>query len=91
MRAFGAMAFVSNSESGTVSVIDTATREVIKTLVSGAGPFFSVINPDGTKRYVSNSDDTTVTVIDIPSLTVSQTILDVSSYPFDLAFGPSPT
>ena len=32
-----------------LSVIDTATREVIKTLVTGDGSFFSAINPNGTK------------------------------------------
>jgi YVTN family beta-propeller protein len=61
-------------QSGTVSVIDTATREVITTLVTGDGSFFSVINPDGTKFYVSNSNETTVSVIDIPSLTVLDVI-----------------
>ena len=84
----GTLAFVSSSVSGTVSVIDTATREVIKTLVTGDGSFFSAINPDGTKFYVSNSNETTVSVIDIPSLTVLDVIPDVGSYPFDLAFGP---
>src|SRR5713101_679908 len=84
----GTLAFVSSSVSGTVSVIDTATRNVIKTLVTGSGSFFSVINPDGKKFYVSNSNDTTVSVIDIPSLTVLGEILDVGSYPFDMAFGP---
>jgi len=40
------------------------------------------------KLYVCNGGDTTVTVIDIPSLTVSDTIADVGSSPFDLKFGP---
>jgi YVTN family beta-propeller protein len=40
------------------------------------------------KLYVCNASDTTVTVIDIPSLTVSDTIADAGSAPFDLAFGP---
>ena len=84
----GTLAFVSSSVSGTVSVIDTATREVIQTLVTGNGSFFSVINPDGTKFYVSNSNDTTVSVVDISSLTVVDVIPDVGSYPFDMNFGP---
>ena len=40
------------------------------------------------KLYVCNTGDTTVTVSDIPSLTVSDTIANVGSGPFDLAFGP---
>ena len=73
---------------GLFSVIDTATRQVIKTLVTGAGPFFSVADPEGNKLYVSDSNDTTLTVIDIPSTTVLTAISDVGSSPFDLAFGP---
>jgi YVTN family beta-propeller protein len=37
---------------------------------------------------VSNARTTTVTVIDIPSLTVSATVPDVGSQPFDMTFGP---
>ena len=47
-----------------------------------------VFSPDGGDLYVCNSGDTTITVIDIPSLTVSTTIANVGSAPFDLAFGP---
>jgi YVTN family beta-propeller protein len=47
-----------------------------------------LISPNGKTRYVINASDTTITVIDIPSLTVSDTITDVGSAPFDLAFGP---
>ena len=45
-------------------------------------------SPDDMKLYVCNATDTTVTVIDIPSLTVSDTIANVGTAPFDLAFGP---
>ena len=84
----GTRAFVSNAGSGTVSVIDTATPpQIIGTLVTGAGPFFSVIDPQRNKLYVSDSRDTTVTVIDIPKLTVLLEIPNVGSQPFDLAFG----
>src|SRR6266567_1308407 len=87
----GDRVFVTNNKASSVSVIDTATREVITTLVTGDGSFFSAINPDATRFYVSNSNDTTVSVIDIPSLTVLEVIPDVGSYPFDMAFGTSPS
>ncbi len=83
----GTSAFVSNSKSGTVSVIDTETQLVTHTLPTGVGPFFSVINPEQNKLYVSDSRDTTVMVFDIPQLTTVKTIADVGSSPFDLAFG----
>jgi len=73
--------------------IDIGNHAVVNTLPVGAGPFFSVINPSATKLYVSNAQDTTVSVIDLASQTVSQTISNVGSQPFDLMFdGPqSPT
>ena len=86
----GTKAFVENGGSDTVSAIDAATHTVIATLPTGHNPFTMLASPDDMKLYVCNANDTstTVTVIDIPSLTVSATIADVGSAPFDLAFGP---
>lgn len=79
---------MSNAYSDTVSAINTATHTVIATLPTGRHPFIMLVSPDDTELYVSNSSDTTLTVIDIPSLTVTHTIANVGSAPFDLAFGP---
>ena len=84
----GTKAFVQNGYSDTVSAINTATHTVSATLPVGHHPWTILASPDDTKLYVCNSTDTTVTVIDIPSLTVSDTIANVGSAPFDLAFGP---
>jgi len=84
----GTKAFVQNGFSDTVSAIDTATHTVIATIPVGHRPWTILASPDDMKLYVCNGGDTTVTVIDIPSLTVSDTIADVGSSPFDLAFGP---
>jgi len=84
----GTKAFVQNGFSDTVSAIDTATHTVIATLPTGHQPWTMLASPDDMKLYVCNGGETTVTVIDIPSLTVSTTIADVGSAPFDLAFGP---
>jgi YVTN family beta-propeller protein len=75
-------------DSDTVSAINTATHTVIATIPVGHNPFTILASPDDTKLYVCNAGATTVTVIDIPSLTVSSTIANVGSAPFDLAFGP---
>jgi YVTN family beta-propeller protein len=91
----GAWAYVSNSNSQSLSIIDTGTHAVVKTLTVGAGPFFSVVDPSAAKLYVSNSADTTVSVIDLASQTILQTIQQVGSQPFDLLFdgpqSPAPT
>jgi YVTN family beta-propeller protein len=84
----GTKAFVQNGFADTVSVIDTPTHTVIATLPTGHQPWTMLASPDDMKLYVCNGSDTTITVIDIPSLTVSDTIADVGSAPFDLAFGP---
>ncbi len=84
----GTKAFVQNGNSDTVSAIDTATHTVIATLPTGHHPWAILASPDDMKLYVCNGSATTVTVIDIPSLTVSDTIANVGSAPFDLAFGP---
>ena len=84
----GTKAFVENGYSDTVSAISTATHTVIATLPTGHNPFEMLITPNGRKAYVANASDTTVTVIDIPSLTVSDTIADVGSAPFEVVVGP---
>jgi YVTN family beta-propeller protein len=88
ISADGTKVFVTNTNSDSVSVINTATHTVTAVIPTGHGPFISQISPDQTKEYVSNARDTTVTVIDIPSLTVIATIPGVGSQPFDMAFGP---
>jgi len=83
----GTKAFVQNGFSDTVSAIDTATHTVIATIHVGHQPWTILASANDMKLYVCNGGDTTVTVIDIPSLTVSDTIADVGSGPWDLAFG----
>jgi YVTN family beta-propeller protein len=79
---------VVNTNSDNVSVINTTTRNVSAIIPVGHRPFISRISPDQTKLYVSNTGSTTVTVVDITSLTVSATVQNVGSQPFDMAFGP---
>jgi YVTN family beta-propeller protein/VCBS repeat-containing protein len=69
-------AYVVNYDSNTVSVIDTATNQVVKTIDVGSGPL-SVTAVDTTQRqrvYVSNSLSNTVSVIDPTTNTVVSTI-----------------
>jgi YVTN family beta-propeller protein len=54
----GSRVYVASSGSGTVSVIDTATRSVIATIPVGGSPFGPVgvaVHPDGSRAYaISN-------------------------------------
>jgi len=49
-----ALVYITNAVSNTVSVIDTATNNVISTPV-GTNPDRVAVTPDGTKVYVANA------------------------------------
>ena len=77
----GARAYVANSGSGTVSVIDTVSNTLIDTdpstpdidpITVGSEPAGISVTPNGAYAYVNNSGDGTVSVID----TASNTLID---------------
>lgn len=53
-----------------VSVIDTATNEVIDIISVGNYPQAVAVSPDGIRAYVANTNDNTVSVIDTTTNTV---------------------
>jgi YVTN family beta-propeller protein len=91
-------AYVSNGNSDTVTVINTMNDQVYKTLNStsdhiGHGPFFSVVNPEGTELFISNSKEEegdvgggTVSVVDLLTQTGTSQITGIGGKPFDLMF-----
>ena len=60
--------------SGTVSVIDTATNTVAKTIDVGLHPTGMALSPDGSRVYVTNANSDTVSGIDTAADTVATTI-----------------
>ncbi|MGB8899828.1 MAG: cytochrome D1 domain-containing protein, partial [Methylocella sp.] len=80
-------AYVTNSNSSTVSVIDTASNIVVATVAVGLFPYGVAVTPDGKHVYVVNQGDRTVSVIDTASNTVVATV-PVGSCPFAVAFTP---
>jgi YVTN family beta-propeller protein len=67
-------AYITNADSGTVSVIDTATDTVSATIPVGLSPEAVAVKPDGSRVYVANVSSNTVSVIDRATNTVSATI-----------------
>ena len=59
----GREAYVANAGDNTVSVIDTATKEVVDTITVGREPQGVAFAPDGATVYVTNVKDNTVSVI----------------------------
>ncbi len=80
------LAWVTNHDDGTVSVIDTETNTVIATIPVGNGAKGILLNADGTRAYVTNYDDDSVSVIDTADKTVVATILSVGDGPWGLTF-----
>jgi len=67
-------AYIPNTGSNTVSVIDTTTNTVIDTIKVGVDPEGMVINPDTNRAYVANTGSNNVSVIDTTTNTVIDTI-----------------
>ena len=65
--------FVSNERDDTVSVIDSASNKVIKTIPIGKRPRGVGIAPDGSEVYVAISGDNAIAVVDPESMTVIRT------------------
>jgi len=80
-------AYVTNSGSSSVSVIDTATNTVTATVGVEGRPIGDAFTPDGSRVYVANSGSDSVSVIDTASNTVIATIAD-PSFPQGLAITP---
>ena len=67
-------AYVINYDSNNVSVISTATKQVVKTLDVGAGPLSLTASPQRNRVYVSNSLSNSVSVIDTSTNEIVATI-----------------
>lgn len=64
--------FVSNERDNTVTVVDSDTLEVIKTIRTGKRPRGIVISPDFKEVFVCSGDDNRLDVIDTKTLEVTR-------------------
>ena len=85
-----ANAYVANSANGTVSVINTATNTVTKTLTVGANPYAVTLTPNGAFAYITNGNSGSVSIINTSSNTVTGTI-GVGTNPYGIATSPDGT
>lgn len=83
----GTKVYVANFSGNSVSIIDTTSKLVSKTIVIGAdtGPRKIAFTPDGTKAYVSNQTGGTVRIIDTTTEQLLPTIISGFSTPQDIA------
>src|SRR5260221_11276916 len=67
-------AYVPNERSGTVSVIDTASDQVVATIKTGGKPRGIAASPDGRRLYVSDQPSGSLVVVDLATREVSEHI-----------------
>lgn len=79
--------YVANSESNSVSVIDSSTHEVIKTIDVEEYPWALGYNPDSNYVYVSNRHSDSVSIIDGTSNEILKTV-KVGISPFVIEYNP---
>ena len=95
INASGTKAYVTNSNSTTVSIIDLATNTVTGIISGFSGPTGFAITPDGTTAYVNNygygggsGSGTTVNVVDLNTNMIVGESLTVGQAPAALAITP---
>ena len=76
--------YLTNSDSNSISVIDTVANKVIGTIDVGDNPVGVAFNPDGTKAYVSNYGSNDISVINTIDNSINTTV-KVGSKPIGVA------
>src|SRR5207249_7845454 len=80
--------YVTNTHSGTISIIDTERDEVIGTIPVGGGvPNRSVLTPDGRHLWVIHDKSRRMTIVDPAARKVLRQI-KIGEWPYNLAFSP---
>jgi YVTN family beta-propeller protein len=74
LSADGARAYVANSFSNDVSVIDTRAMNVVATIAVGMQPYALALDEKARRLYVANSDSDNLTAINTETLQVAATI-----------------
>jgi YVTN family beta-propeller protein len=97
LNADGSKAYVTNSNSSTITIIDTASNTVIGVIGGFDGPSGMVITPDGNTAYVNNyggpegvgsGNGTTVSVVNLNTNSVVGSPITVGLAPAALAMTP---
>ena len=79
--------YVTNSNDGSLSVIEAATDTVVATIAVGQKPWAVAVSTDGSTAYVSNSQSDGVSVVDLRTRKVRATVV-VGVRPCDLRLSP---
>ncbi len=72
--ALASTLLIANEKSNSVSIVDTDTDQVVKTIKVGETPHAIGITPNRRFAYTGNRGDSTISVIDLKSMNVLKTI-----------------
>src|SRR4051794_7031483 len=70
----GSEVWVPNHDAASVSVIDTATDSVVKTIAVAPNPHWVAFSPDGKIAYTANHESNLITVLDVGAKSVIGTV-----------------
>ena len=85
--ALAQSAYISNSFSNDVSVINITTNAVVATVAVGTGPYGVAVSPDGSRAYVANNGSSSVSVINTTTNAIVATV-GVGAGPYGVAVSP---
>jgi YVTN family beta-propeller protein len=80
-------AYIPNSRSNNVTLVNVNTREQITNIPVGVEPFGVAVSPDGNRVYITNRKSNTVSIISTATQTVIETI-PVGNAPHGIAVSP---
>lgn len=83
----GARAFVTNSGDNSLSLVDLARQQVVRSIAVGSAPHGLRVSPDGRTIHVANTGDGTVSVVSIDELAEVARI-PVGKAPVQVGFTP---
>lgn len=85
----GTHAYVTNTRANSVSVIDTATNEVVAPAIKvGRDPIALAVAPDGSRVYVADVRDDTVSVIRAGTNSLAPKKISTGKSPISMAITP---
>lgn len=80
-------AYISNTATNIISVINTANNILVDTIAVGSAPYGAAVSPDGSHVYVANSGSGTISVINAATNILVATIL-TGRAPSGIAISP---
>lgn len=76
----GKYLYMTNSNGGSISIVNTTTNLVIDNISTGYFPSDIQVSPDGSYVYVTNYEGDSISVINTTTMSVAKTIDYVSNY-----------